>query len=161
VPLVGSRGACLCARRFLDPADRILLVHFSTGVWATPGGGIDAGETDEDALHRELAEEIGLTSFAPTRLAACFAALLEHGAPAAPIDVGVSCAGHGRDPERGAAAARHGVSIARPGGFLIGARSSQREACAAARSCGRANADGDAPADACYRRADEDGHDHQ
>ncbi|OFW72465.1 MAG: hypothetical protein A2Y55_02760 [Actinobacteria bacterium RBG_16_68_12] len=50
----------------LDPCDRILLVRFDFGdrvVWATPGGGIEEGETDERAVRRELAEEAGLEEF--------------------------------------------------------------------------------------------------
>ncbi len=50
----------------LDPADRILLVRFEDEMgswWATPGGGIDAGESDADALARELGEEVGLHDF--------------------------------------------------------------------------------------------------
>lgn len=52
----------------LDPADRILLACWAnapgvrTGrVWFTPGGGLDPGETHEQAAARELREETGLT----------------------------------------------------------------------------------------------------
>jgi 8-oxo-dGTP diphosphatase len=51
----------------LDPDDRILLCRFRFDepdgeviVWATPGGGIEAGEDNQTALRRELDEEIGL-----------------------------------------------------------------------------------------------------
>lgn len=47
----------------LDPDDRILLVRFEfpdRALWATPGGGVDQGETHEQAIVRELAEEAGL-----------------------------------------------------------------------------------------------------
>lgn len=50
----------------LDPDGRVLLVRFvnpDTGeeFWTTPGGGIDPGESLEDAIGRELREETGLT----------------------------------------------------------------------------------------------------
>ncbi len=51
----------------LDENDAILLVRFDWdgldlpgGFWATPGGGIEAGENRRDALTRELMEEVGL-----------------------------------------------------------------------------------------------------
>ena len=50
----------------LDPADRILLVRFAfpdKDVWAAPGGGVEVGESDEQAIRRELAEECGLRTF--------------------------------------------------------------------------------------------------
>jgi TDG/mug DNA glycosylase family protein len=50
----------------LDPADRVLLVRFEDAMgtwWATPGGGVDPGETYADTLVRELHEEVGLDAF--------------------------------------------------------------------------------------------------
>lgn len=57
----------LAARALVvDPAHRVLLVRFQwpwRDVWAGPGGGIDPGESAEEALVRELAEECGLRTF--------------------------------------------------------------------------------------------------
>jgi TDG/mug DNA glycosylase family protein len=51
----------------LDRSNRTLLVQFrdETGQswWATPGGGAHDGETPEQTIRRELAEEAGLTDF--------------------------------------------------------------------------------------------------
>jgi double-stranded uracil-DNA glycosylase len=52
----------------IDADGRVLFVRFqnpATGLtwWATPGGGIEPGESHEEALRRELGEEIGLHDF--------------------------------------------------------------------------------------------------
>jgi len=48
----------------LDAQDRILLMRFEFSddltVWAAPGGGVEPGESLQECLVRELAEEIGL-----------------------------------------------------------------------------------------------------
>src|SRR6478672_10853878 len=49
----------------LDERDRILLVQFRDPTteqrwWCTPGGGVDPGESWEEAARRELFEETGL-----------------------------------------------------------------------------------------------------
>lgn len=49
----------------LDAFDRVLLVRFHDGArswWCTPGGGVEAGESDHETAERELREEVGLTS---------------------------------------------------------------------------------------------------
>lgn len=46
----------------LDADDRLLLLRYPTaddpGVWLTPGGAVESGESEEDALRRELREEL-------------------------------------------------------------------------------------------------------
>lgn len=51
----------------VDDENRILLCRMAPdrgvfpGQWALPGGGVEPGEPIEAALHREIAEELGIT----------------------------------------------------------------------------------------------------
>jgi 8-oxo-dGTP diphosphatase len=58
-PLIDCVGAIV-----RDPAGRLLLVRRANppaqGLWSIPGGRVEAGESAEDAVVRELAEETGL-----------------------------------------------------------------------------------------------------
>ena len=52
----------------LSPENQVLLMQLrapesAEGFWITPGGGIQKNESEETALRRELAEELGLRDF--------------------------------------------------------------------------------------------------
>ena len=51
----------------LDEDENVILVRFWDGQqswWCPPGGGLESGESHEDAARREISEELGLTAFA-------------------------------------------------------------------------------------------------
>jgi len=53
------RVTCKCA--FYTPSgEKVLITEYSPGLYGLPGGHIDEGETPDEAMTRELQEELGL-----------------------------------------------------------------------------------------------------
>ncbi|WP_420838535.1 NUDIX domain-containing protein [Ancylobacter defluvii] len=69
-----TRGVTLGVRAaVIDARGHILLVrHTYVAGWQLPGGGVDAGETTEEAMRRELVEEAAIRLTAPPRLHGLF-----------------------------------------------------------------------------------------
>ena len=57
----------------VDPLDRVLLLHFRLWdggeVWIPPGGGVEAGESPEEAARREVREEAAIALDGPLSVA--------------------------------------------------------------------------------------------
>lgn len=61
-----------------DAAGRVLVVNEKSDNWSIPGGGWDHGETEHEALARELREEVGFRGEFTSKIIATETFWLEH-----------------------------------------------------------------------------------
>lgn len=67
-PAPGKKIVLVAAAALIDPDGRVLLAQrpegkSMAGLWEFPGGKLEAGETPEDCLVRELHEELGIETW--------------------------------------------------------------------------------------------------
>jgi 8-oxo-dGTP diphosphatase len=75
----------------LDDEDRVLLVHHNkVGLWLYPGGHIDPNEDPAQAAVREVVEETGIHAVVLGEPAFTHAAVVNHAAPWAVIEMDVT-----------------------------------------------------------------------
>src|SRR3954452_21776789 len=69
-----ARGLTLGVRAIvIDPQGRVFLVkHSDESGWHLQGGGVEPGETVQEALERELMEEVGIVPLEPPVLRGVF-----------------------------------------------------------------------------------------
>ncbi len=98
VAAVIIRDGCVLMVR--ERGQRVTGRHDGPEYWTLPGGGLEAGEEPEDAVRREVAEEVGLRALSvryaydapyPSGWTSCFRVEVEPGEPVLGIDADLTC----------------------------------------------------------------------
>ncbi|WUW26406.1 NUDIX hydrolase [Streptomyces sp. NBC_01463] len=94
--IIRDRHVLMVRERGMGPSGR----HDGQEYWTLPGGGIEPGESPEDAVIREVAEETGLAAMSvryvydvpyPSGWTACYRMDVAPGEPVLGMDDGLGC----------------------------------------------------------------------